>query len=352
MIISEFWDAFRKRLEKLPHWDAIEPFFLIVFGTVAAEVAAYQYVKAQYNLTEVPLFLRSYISTRILFSGAALVVLGLLFKIQPGRRKGRTPGRIVAFYRSHRKMILYRSLITATFAAVIAVVFFVTSPTRVSRITIRLVDLPGNVRSEAFTYLIYEINRIQRQWYFEVDARPFNPLELTPEEYSACNPEGDEHAQPLLCYAERKSESQGPLIAITTIPLNGVYFATHHGIASVITTADAAYVAPITNYEYLAYMTVLQSMLIQLDAHGAIPTDAFAPSATSSGSTFEFAPSREMFKASMLAPRLSPAQEALIFNRFGPSYLGVCSQLLSLDWLYAPHVRENLSKLFGVTFSH
>ena len=106
------------------------------------------------------------------------------------------------------------------------------------------------------------------------------------------------------------------------------------------------------DYEYLAYMTVLLSMLIQLDAHGGLPTDAFAPGATSSGGTFEFAPARDMFKPAMLAPRLSPPQEALIFNRFGPSYLGVCAQLLSLDWLYAPRVRDNLGKLFGVALSH
>ena len=59
-----------------------------------------------------------------------------------------------------------------------------------------------------------------------------------------------------------------------------------------------------------------------------------------------------MFKPAMLAPRLSPTQEALIFNRFGPTYLGVCAQLLSLDWLYAQRVKDNLAKLFGVVLSH
>jgi hypothetical protein len=244
-------------------------------------------------------------------------------------------------------------LATAIVVTAAGVVFFATSPTRVSHITIRFMDLPPDVRSDAFTYIVYEMNRIQRQWFFEVDARPFNEAALTSAEYNACNPEGDENAQPLLCFAERKAASDGPLIAITSKPLNnGIFFATHRGTASVVTTADAASVAPISNYEYLAYMVVLQSMLVQLDAHGGRPADAFAPGSRSTGSTLEFAPAREMFKPAMLAPRLSPAQEAVIFNRFGPAYLGVCAQLLSLDWLYAPRVKDNLGKLFGVSLSH
>jgi hypothetical protein len=351
-VLSDALDRLLKYLEKQRYWKTIQPFFLTTFGTVAAEVAAYQYVKSQYNLTQVPLFLGSYISTRILVSGAAVLVLLLLFKVNPGRRNRPAPSRLVALYRANRTTILYRGLLIATVAVASGLVFFATSPTRASRITIRFFDLPSDVRSEAFTYLVYEINRIQRQWYFDIDARPFNTLELSPAEYNACNPEGYDHVQPLLCYAERKSESQGPIILITAMPLNDAYLATHFGIASVITTADAAYVAPITNYEYLAYMTVLQSMLIQLDAQGTIPADAFVPGPTSSGGAFEFIPARDMFKAAMLAPRLSPALEGQIFNRFGPGYLEVCSQLLSLDWLYAPRVRENLSKLFGVTLSH
>jgi hypothetical protein len=351
-MLSGFWNTLVKYLEKQPYWAAAQPFFLVLFAAVAAEVAAYEYVKAQYSLTLVPLFLGSYLSTRILVSAGAVLLLLLLFKFDPSKRDRPEPGRIVALYRAHRTTILYRGLVTAVVVIATGFVFFVTSPARVSHITIQLMDLPDDVRSDAFTYVVYEMNRIQRQWYFSVDARPFNEAELTSVEYKACNPEGDENAQPLLCYAETKAESQGPLIAITAKPLNNVFFATHRGTASVITTADAASVAPITNYEYLAYMIVLQSMLIQLDAHDDRPTNAFAPGTASSGGTFEFVPARDMFKPAMLAPRLSPTQEALIFNRFGPSYLGVCSLLLSLDWLYAPRVNQNLRKLFGVTLSH
>jgi hypothetical protein len=92
-------------------------------------------------------------------------------------------------------------------------------------------------------------------------------------------------------------------------------------------------------------------MLIQLDAHGGRPANAFEPGTTSSGGAFEFVPGRDMLKATLLASRLSPEQEALIFNRFGPSYLRVCSDLLSLDWLYAPRTKHNFEKLFGVALS-
>jgi hypothetical protein len=91
-------------------------------------------------------------------------------------------------------------------------------------------------------------------------------------------------------------------------------------------------------------------MLIQLDASGGRPADAFEPSTSSRGGVFEFVPGRDMLEAAILAPRLSPEQEALIFNRFGPSYLRVCFDLLSLDWLYAPRTKQKL-KLFSVGLS-
>ena len=345
-MLSSLWSAVTKYLEKQPYWETIQPYFLVVFAGVAGEVAAFQYVKARYGSTTVPLFLGSYLSIRILVATAALLLLMLLFKLDPMRLRRPASGRVVAFLRAHRTTILYRAAVTAIVVAVTGLVYVATSPSRARPITIRIMDLPADVRSDALTYLVYELNRPQRQWYFEIDARPFNELALTSAERAACG----EDAQPLLCHVERTAEAQGPLIAITAKPLEGVYFATHRGLASVITTADAASYAPLTNYEYLAYLIVIQSMLIQLDAHGGRPADAFEPGTKSSGGAFEFVPGRDMLKATILAPRFSPQQEALIFNRFGPAYLRVCSDLLSLDWLYASRTKENL-KLFSVALS-
>lgn len=346
-MLANFWSALAKYLEKQPYWEAVQPYFLVAFAGVAGEVAAFQYVRARYGATSVPLFLGSYLSVRILVAAAALLVLMLLFKLDPLRLQRPAPGRLVAFFRAHRATILYRAVVTAVVVVATGLVFLATSPGRARPITIRIMDLPADVTSEAFTYLVYELNRPQRQWYFQIDARPFNELALTSVERAACA----EDAQPLLCHAERKADAQGPLIAITARPLNGVYFATHRGIASVITTADAASYAPLTNYEYLAYLIVIQSMLIQLDADGGRPPEAFEPGTVSTGGAFEFVPGRDMLKATILAPRLSPQQEALIFNRFGPTYLRVCTDLLALDWLYAPRTKHNLEKLFGVSLS-
>ena len=97
---------------------------------------------------------------------------------------------------------------------------------------------------------------------------------------------------------------------------------------------------------------MVQSVLLHLDMNGGLPSDAFAPGSVSAGDVFQFAPERAALKSTILAARLSPAEESLIFNRFGPEYLGVYSQLISLDWLYATRVRTNLSKVFGVELSH
>jgi hypothetical protein len=44
---------------------------------------------------------------------------------------------------------------------------------------------------------------------------------------------------------------------------------------------------------------------------------SFEPATTSHGGVFEFTPRREALKATILAARLSPSEEELLFNRFG-----------------------------------
>jgi hypothetical protein len=39
----------------------------------------------------------------------------------------------------------------------------------------------------------------------------------------------------------------------------------------------------------------------------------------------------------------------MLFNRFGPDYMNVCRQLLTLDWLRSERVVKNLAVHFGVT---
>ena len=53
-------------------------------------------------------------------------------------------------------------------------------------------------------------------------------------------------------------------------------------------------------------------------------------------------------KSVILASHLSPDGEELLFNCFGPEYLSTASKLLTLDWLHAPKVTQNLARGFNV----
>ncbi len=346
-MLWKIWDVLTGYLKDKPWWRVVQPFALVILGGIVGDVFAYQLVRTQYGFSpDVRVFLGSYVSVRVAIVTLAALALMLLFRLEPRPGERPAPGRLRTFYQQNRKSIIYRTTVTLLVIACTAAGFLARSPSRVSHITVRFMDLPDDIRSDALAYVIYELNRPQRQWYFDVDFAPFNALALTSRERARC--EAD--SQPMLCYAEQMA-SDGPVIAITGQPLNGAYFATHRGRASVITTADQTSYGPLTTYEYLAYCIVVQSMLLHLDMNGGLPADAFAPGSASRGDVFQFAPERDTLKSTILAAKLSPQEESLIFNRFGPEYLGVCSNLISLDWLYSTRVRTNLSKIFGVNLS-
>jgi len=347
-VLWKLWDILTGYLKDSPVGRALQPFLIVLVGGIVAEVFAYQFVRTQYGFSpDLRVFLASYLSVRIaLVTGAALALL-ILLRLEPRPEAPAEPGRWLALYRRNRRSIAYRAAVTLIVVGVAAVGFMMRAPSRVSHITVRFMALPADVNREALAYVIYELNRPQRQWHFDVDYAPFNELALTSKERGRC----DADPQPLLCYAEQMAGSQTPVIAITDRALNGAYFASHRGLASVITTADASSYAPLTTYEFLAYTIIVQSVLLHLDMNGGLPDGAFAPKSASTGDVFQFAPERETLKSTILAAKLSPEEESLIFNRFGPEYLGVCSNLISLDWLYSTRVRTNLSKIFGVNLS-
>jgi hypothetical protein len=347
-VLWKLWDILTGYLKDTPWWRAVQPFVIVVLGGVIAEAFAYQFIRTQYGFSpDLRIFLTSYLSVRIaLVTGAALALM-LLLRLEPRENVRHAPGRVAEFFQRHRRAILYRSSVTLLILAVAMLGFIARSPSRVSHVTIRFMGLPPDVKPDALAYVIYELNRPQRQWHFDVDFSPFNELALTSGERGHC----ERDPQPLLCYAERLAAGQRPVIAITDRSLNGAYFATHRGLASVITTADAASYAPLSTYEYLAYVILLQSVLLHLEMNGGLPPDAFAPGSSSTGDILQFTPERDTLKSTILAARLSPEAEALIFNRFGPEYLAVCANLISLEWLYSARVRTNLSKIFGVELS-
>jgi hypothetical protein len=64
---------------------------------------------------------------------------------------------------------------------------------------------------------------------------------------------------------------------------------------------------------------------------------------------FEFSPRRYALKPAILAARLSPRQEELLMNCFGPEYVKTAAALLTLDWLRSEVVKKNLQRSFRVS---
>ena len=333
-------------LKGKPYWAAIEPFVLVAVGWGTVQLFAYQWLSASSSFkpsTEV--FLGSYLSIRITIVAVGLVAILLVTRAFRRKDKDDAPGpvgRLAMYWQRNRSWIVRRSIAVALIVAAVVVGFRVYSPNRVSHITVRFMSLDDDVTPEGLAYLVYELNRRQRHWYFNVDFREFSQEMLTSTQAQRCG--GDE--RPQLCQALALSEGE-PFIGITTESLGGAYFAEHRGVVSVISTFDRDTYSPLSTYEYLAFCLILQAIAIHLDASGALPEDAFAESEVSHGDPLQFVPKKEALKSSILAARLSPDQEALLLNEFGSDYAAACASLLTMEWLYGGRVRSNLEKVFG-----
>jgi hypothetical protein len=194
----------------------------------------------------------------------------------------------------------------------------------------------------ALAYLLYELNKLQRHWYFEVDFDTFDAAELSSAERTACG-------ERPLCHA-RAVAGGGPFIGITTESLGQDSFWQNDRLTSVISTHGWANYAPPSVYEFLAHGIVVQSILIHLNAHcSGLPTGAYAPSRAARGDLFQFAPRRQAMKAEIMAAHLSPSGEELLLNCFGVEYMTTSATVLTLDWMRTRRVEENLRRAFGVT---
>jgi hypothetical protein len=330
-------------LKEQPWWLWLQPVVVLLVAFVAVEAAAYEYVQWQYHISPpLPLFLRSYLSKQILIVFGAVALGWLLFRLDLLARPGGL-GKLREFLHSHRRALFVRGGGALALVALMLLGLHHYAPRPVSQIRIKFMAPPRDVQPAAFAYLVYELNRQQRNWYFEVDFTPFNEAALTSAQQDSCS--GAE--RPVLCYAEAEAEGQA-LIGITHESLGGAYFCEHRGKVSVISTSDKEAYAPLTAYEYLAYSVIVQSIVIHLDAHGGLPTDAFRPSERSHGGVFQFSPGKETLKPVILAARLSPEEEELLFNSFGAEYVSTCADLLSMEWLHSKRVMDNLEFQFGV----
>jgi hypothetical protein len=344
--LTEFFQMLLEYLKGRKYWKKIQPFVLLGFGFVTAELLAFEYIQWQFGFKpSLRLFIGSYFFIRVAIVFAGLSLLMVLFQRQTGRSVQAFPGKIAAFVRRHQSVILFRTIAVLAVLVLTLVAFRHFGPHQVSTIRIMLLNEPASFKSDALAYVVYELNRQQKHWFYELDFEPFNPGRLTTAETE----DAAKQERPKLYYSELIAKGQ-PLIGITEESLGGAYFCEHRSNVSVISTIDKDYYAPLSTYEYLAYCLVVQSILIHLDVHGGgLPAGAFEPSAASHGGVFQFNPNKDVLKATILAAQLSPDEEAMLFNKFGADYMNVCRQLLTLDWLRSERVVKNLAVQFGIS---
>lgn len=324
-----------------PYWAKIEPLFTLVSLFLMTAVLAYQYIDWRYNVSPpLPLYVRSYIFKQIAVIFAAIGLAGFLLARVRGAPEGET---LASKVRKHARGVLRPALIvTAVLALAVPALVYLT-PARVSHIRVKFLDEPS-FNKYALTYLIYELNRMQKSWYFEVDFDVFNEGVLSSSERARC----DGAPNRTLCLAQLLSKD-GPLVGITAEQAGEDHFFQNQGRVSVISTFGWERYAPPSTYEFVVYSLLVQSILIHLNSHGGgLPAGAFQESRTAVGEMFQFSPRRHEMKAAILAPHLTPKGEELLLNSFGVEYMTTCQRLLTLEWLQSERVLKNMDKSFGV----
>ena len=345
-MIFKIWETIIGYVREKPYWSKIQPFCVLFSLYIMTGVLGYQYIQWQYQFSPaLSLYLNSYIFKQITIVFIAIGIVGIILSVFGKHREREKQNRLGDILRKYTRVTLRRLLILGSALIVIALIFVYFSPHRVSHIRLKFLREP-DFDKYAFVYLIYELNRLQKNWYFEVDFKVFNVNALTSEERKRCGDEGDRS----LCYAEMISNGK-PFIGITTEQLGEDFFWQNRNRVSVVSTFGWDDFAPPSVYEYLTYSIIVQSMVIHLNAHcKGLPKDAFKESRISHGDLFQFSPDRREIKAAILASHLNKQGEELLFNCFGAEYTSICSNLLTLEWLRSKRVTENLEKCFRVKF--
>ncbi len=360
-------DAIVGYVKESPAWPVLRPVLALVSLYVTALVLVYQFVEWQYRLSPpVSLFLRSYLVKQVTVVCVAIVViLSLLERLmrpaEPGAPPERGPdnppggppapgGEAPPAARPVRRWGLpgRRTLgVVGGVAVVVAAagaLFAWLAPRSVANVRVKFLAEP-EVDRYAVTYILYELNRAQKQWFFEVDFDVFNENALTSRERQQC---GGAEREPTLCFADLLA-GQRPFIGITSAPLEDDFFWKNRGPVSVVSTHAWRQYAPPSEYEFITHAVIVQSVVIHLNAHcTGLPAGAFRESRVSVNDLFQFTPRRHAMKAAILAAHLDRRGELLLFNCFGPEYVSVVTDLLALDWLRAGRVRENLERAFRV----
>jgi hypothetical protein len=345
-MLLDMWSTITEYFKGKSYWPAVQGLFTLLSLYLTGSVLAYQYLRWQFGLEpRLALFLRSYVFKQISLIALTLFVIGLLFRVIERPRAGSAQGTWAASLRKSASVIGKRAAVAGLVLCVVVPAFNSLTPRKASNIRIMfLEDSDPEFDREAFVYLLYELNQRQRQWYFKVDFDVFNRNALTSSELKAC--EGEREA---LCFAEKAAGGE-QLVAITIKSLGADHFWLNRGSTSVITTFDWKPYVPPTQYEYLVYSVLTQSIVLHLNTQcSGLPLAAFRESRAGLGDLFEFSPRRYALKPAILAAHLSPVQEEMLLNCFGPEYMKTTSSLLTLEWLHSESVRKNLQRSFGVS---
>ena len=202
---------------------------------------------------------------------------------------------------------------------------------------------------DALVYLLFEINRRQTAWQFELETVRFRRDLVGGQAEESCR--GDYQ---LLCLLESYEEGARRVL-ITDAPLDAASrarFWLHRGESSVITIWDWRRIEQPIIYEYLAYTLILQALVIHMDAScGETALQAARGEGIVSGNVFENQPQEPGMIAAVLAGHLGPDDQRRLLDCFGPAYLHRAVDLISLDWLRSAPVRDNLDRVYGVSLA-
>jgi hypothetical protein len=341
-VIFRVWESVLDYVKGTPFWSRLQPLFAILSLYLTTIVLAYQYIQWQYGLTpSLALYLRSYLFRQVT---VAFLAFGLVAVLLSALRRWEHTVLPEGAVRSSWRYFAPRVTIAAAVLAVTVPLLLYLAPTRVSHIRVKFLAEPRDVDPYAFVYLLYELNKRQRDWYFELDFDTFNADTLTSAERRAC-PDDRNQA---LCYAEVLAQGR-PFIGITSTRLGEDFFWQNRGPVSAVSTFGWQDYAPPSTYDYLAYSVMVQSILIHLNTHcTGLPPAAFRDSRVAYGDLFQYTPRRSAMKAAILAAHLSPRGEELLLNCFGPAYVTRVASLLSLDWLHSGKVPANLRRVFRI----
>ncbi|MDB5293360.1 MAG: hypothetical protein JWL69_4601 [Phycisphaerales bacterium] len=346
-LLADLLDPIKEYLKDKPLWHKVEPAFVLLVVYLAANAAVWEFYQRESHI-ELPLglYLQSYLFKRLTiafaFTACALI---LLFRKRRRSGPGAPPARqrFARILRARWRAAARSVAILGLLAIALVIVMRRFSPYHPAHVRIVFLDTPdAHFDRYAFGYLVYEVNRAQTDWHFEVDYKEVNPGAFSTEQEKRFA--GDDG---LLALASWKADGQ-PCIGITTRPFNDHAFWMNRDQCSVISTADWQRLKPPGTYDYLMFTVVLQGMVIHLNqTGGGLPPGAYAPDRPERGSVLDFAQRRGALKPSLLAGRLEPDDQRLLLNRFGPEYLNTTLTMLKLDWMHTPAVVANL-KTFGV----